>query len=283
MSGTSFGSSVSTTLQLGPRPRGTRWPRASSAKGPTAARITSSSPWTSAMDPPVSGVTVWRRARVSCRIWSRLRSPAAAVAMSMIRAEVATDRLSAMVSGPGSARFVTRGSYIAVRCAPRERVSTSGSRSEIEGATPVERANRDQNAGCGDNEDRRGGDRAIDRSRLEFGVHRERKRLGSALEIAGEHDRRAEFPEGSGPAHHETGGERRGREGKADEADDLAFRGSIHSGGVLEVAVDAGDPRSGRPNVERGGDEDLGEHHSGGRERDVEAGVRRRFADETAP
>ena len=57
MSSTRHGWSVSTTRQLALGPRFRRWPSASFANGPTAARITSSSPWTSAIEPPVNGIS----------------------------------------------------------------------------------------------------------------------------------------------------------------------------------------------------------------------------------
>ena len=68
MSGTRQGSSVSMTRQLALGPRLSRWPSASEANGPTAARMTSSSPWTSAMEPPVNAVAVRSRSSVSWRM-----------------------------------------------------------------------------------------------------------------------------------------------------------------------------------------------------------------------
>ena len=69
-------------------------------------------------------------------------------------------------------------------------------------------------------------------------VDDERQRLGPALDVAGEHDRRPELAEGPRPAHDGAGGERRSGQRRGDPPEDLAFRRPVDAGGVLDVAVD---------------------------------------------
>ena len=108
--GTARASRRRASWRLGPRR--SRDPSASFANGPTAARMTSSSPWTSAIEPPVNAVAVRSRSSVSWRMWSRSRSPAAAPAMSMISCDVAADRLAGAPSSPaGWPAFVTAKRY----------------------------------------------------------------------------------------------------------------------------------------------------------------------------
>ena len=91
---------------------------------------------------------------------------------------------------------------------------------------------------------------AIEASRLaglELRVDDERQRLGPALDVAREHDRGPELAERARPAHHEAGRERGAGQRHRDPAEQLALRGAVDPGGVLEVAVDAGDARRARP------------------------------------
>src|SRR5688500_10498875 len=211
------------TLQLALRPRGSRWPSASVANGPTAARITSSSPSTRAIEPPVSGATERRRSNVSCRIWSRSRPPAAALAISTISRDAASAGRLDRVSGAGSSGSDTVRSYRAVSPV-RGSCETAG----VDETPPPEDAHRDQDPERGQDEDRAGDD--------------ERQRLGSAAHVAGEHDRRPELAEGTSPGHDQPGGDRGTGEGQRDGGEQLPLRRAVDPGGVLVVALDRLDP-----------------------------------------
>ena len=104
-----YGSRVSTTCQLRPRFRGSRWPSASTANGPMAARITRLSPSTRAIDPPVSRITPRNRSSASARIWSRSSSPDAAAAISMISRDVASERMAGSRTSPVGLAMSVRG------------------------------------------------------------------------------------------------------------------------------------------------------------------------------
>src|SRR5688500_16672123 len=242
------------TLQLALRPRGSRWPSASVANGPTAARITSSSPSTRAIEPPVSGATERRRSSVSCRIWSRSRPPAAALAISTISRDAASAGRLDSVSGAGSSGSDTVRSYRAVSPV-RGSCETAG----VDDTAPPEDAHRDQDPERGKDEDRAGGDRGVDVARLEFGVDDERQRLGPAAHVAREHDRRPELAEGASPGHDQPGRDRGTGEGQRDGEEQLPLRRAVDAGGVLVVALGRLDPGARRADEERSRHEDLGE------------------------
>ena len=98
-------------------------------------------------------------------------------------------------------------------------------------------------------------------------VDDQRQRLRPALDVAREHDRRPELAERARPAHHQPGGQRGAGERHRDRPEQLALRRAVDAGGVLEVAVDAGDPGPRRADEERRRHERLGEDRRRRRER----------------
>ena len=89
--------------------------------------------------------------------------------------------------------------------------SGTGRAPHVERPAPAQAADGDQHAERGEDEDRRGRDRRVEVAALELAVDDERQRLRPALDVAGEHDRRAELAEGPRPGHHDAGGEGRRR------------------------------------------------------------------------
>src|SRR4029077_285557 len=77
--------------------------------------------------------------------------------------------------------------------------SASRYASNVEDPTPTEEPHRDQHAERGEHQDRRRGDRLVEVTALELAVHDEGQRLGPALDVAREHDRRPELAERASP------------------------------------------------------------------------------------
>src|SRR5262245_61729799 len=76
-----------------------------------------------------------------------------------------------------------------------------GDGASVQGPAPVEGPHGDEDAERREDEDRGGGDRAVEVAALELVVDEERQRLGPALDVAGEHDRGPELAERPGPGH----------------------------------------------------------------------------------
>ena len=97
--------------------------------------------------------------------------------------------------------------------------------------------------------------------------------LGSAGDVAGEHDGGAELAEGAGPSHDGAAGQRGERQRHGDAAEGAPGAGAEGGGNGFEALVDALESGAGGADVEGGGDEHLGEDDGGGGEGDIDAGA----------
>ena len=108
-------------------------------------------------------------------------------------------------AGPANVAAAIRG-HVACRSGPsipgsgtcQNRANRQASPAGV--ASPAEHPDGDQDAERGEDQDRRGGDRGVEVAALELAVDDERQRLRPALDVAGEHDRRAELAERRAPS-----------------------------------------------------------------------------------